>query len=223
MGSVNKQGVWIYDADDTVSTWEGLLNLGASSLTNTLSEIRRDSVYKAANQAAANTVRDRVVARGVVPTKADPILVYLSDTGRFIAWDGAAWNRDGASLSAWNVAGDGTADLGAGESHAGILVMGKAGHQDKLRFEHGSSVIKTGSARTAWIPLKNKYSGISTVLACNGDHISSNILIGPTGRNWRGHLGGGSPASTIEVAALGVPPGTMIRVNYLVIGWAVEG
>ncbi len=221
MGSVNKQGVWIYDADDTVSTWEGLLNLGQNALSSSLEQIRRDSVYKAANQAAANTVRDRVVATGVKPTKADPILVYLSDTGRFIAWDGASWNRDGASLSAWNVSGDGTADLGAGESVSGVMVMGKAGSQDKLRFEHGSAVIRTGSARTAWIPLKQAYQGISTVIAVNGDAVSSNVLIAPTGRNWRGHLGGGSPATTIEVAAKGVAPGTMVRINYLVIGWVV--
>lgn len=221
MGSVNKQGVWIYDADDTVSTWEGLLNLGQNALSNSLSQIRRDSVYKAANMAAANTVRDRVIQQGVTPSKADPILVYLSDTGRFIAWDGAGWNRDGASLSAWNISGDGTVDIGAGESVAGVMVMGKAGSQDKFRFEHGSAVIKTGSARTAWIPLKAHYQGISTVIACNGDTVSSNYHIAPTGRNWRGHLGGGSPATTIEVGVLGAPPGTTVRINYLVIGWIV--
>ena len=51
---VNQHGIYIYSPDDTVSTWEGLLNLGMNSVSNAVASLRADVVYKVATADAAN-------------------------------------------------------------------------------------------------------------------------------------------------------------------------
>ena len=217
---VNQHGIYIYSPDDTVSTWEGLLNLGMNSVSNAVASLRADVVYKVATADAANNKRDALVASGLTPTPSNPFLMYLTGTGKFVTWDGSAWKMNGDAIQSWTTPPDGTLDPNT--PGQGALLLGKSGSADKHHMEYGSSVVRvtsvSGHARTT-LSLKNQYVGIATAIVSNG---APEIFRGTIGTHDRGFSQNPNGSySSLPIACPGAPVGGLIRINYLVVGWLV--
>lgn len=217
---VNKHGIYIYSPDDTVSTWEGLLNLGANSVSNVVAALRQDVVYKVATADAANQKRDALVASGLTPTPSNPFLMYLTGTGKFVTWDGASWKMNGDAIQSWTTSPSGTTDPGTPKQ--GVSLLGVEGPAEKLHMEYGSSVARvvsvSGNARTT-LTLKNQYTGIATAVLSNG---APEVFRGTIGANDRGFTKNPNGSySSLPVACPGAAIGSLVRINYLVVGWLV--
>lgn len=214
MGAVNKNGVWIYSPEDTVSTWEGLLNLGMNSVSNAIGELRQNSLYKAANEAGANAIRDRVVASGITPTPANPIIVYITNTGAFYAWDGANWRKDGLDPSAWMSAGSTALIETDPKIQNNVLLWGTRGLSSKYVIENGVSIVGVdtvqGSRTWARLRLQNSYQGIATVLVNNSDLYSHGYQVCASSVENKNTIWLQTPSARV---------GTLIRVSYSVHGW----
>ena len=116
MTGTDSNGIYTYSGDDIAANWPTLLNMGMSSVSNVITGLRRSSVYKANNAAAANTLRDNLIKSGVTPSATDPILIYLTSNGQIIAWDGATWKADGSNISSWMITGSEVATPAASSS-----------------------------------------------------------------------------------------------------------
>lgn len=228
MGVVDKNGVYIYSAEDTLSTWEAFMNLGMNSVSTAIGNLRSNAVYKAANQTQANAVRDNLVANGITPSAANPILIYLTGEGKFLAWDGTAWKKNGDAVSEWNTVG--TDALNTQTAASGYMLWGKAGNMSKYHIETGTAVLRaqsTGSAardkqgwRHAYLGLKSKFTGISTALLCNGDAEAYSKVFSSDDNEWGpAVLNADGTCSKIRVLCPGAKTGALLRVNYMIVGW----
>jgi len=223
MGAVNQNGIYIYSPEDTVSTWEGLLNLGMNSVSNVVSGLRLNSVYKTSSVSGANTIRDQLVASGVTPSAASPILVYNTTNGKFMAWDGATWKLNGDDLSKWMTTADKV--LTPAAPVTGALNWGSVGSAEKLRMESGTAVSRVeyiSAQRTghAYFGLKNYYTGISTVICSNGDAEAFGRVISADDNNWPTVVVDSTTVcNRIRTLCPGATRGQLVRINYIVIGW----
>ena len=213
MGAVDSNGVWKYDAADTVSTWEGFLNLGMNSVSNVITNLRMNSVYKAGSASLANTMRDNLVAGGLTPTAANPILIYRTDMGVFLAWDGTAWKQNGNTLSNWSITGDSEAGL-PNQVFSNAVWLGTKGAFDKFVIESGNCTIQLDGNRTADVPLKRQYVGLSAGFASLAYNTYYGTLI--TRAPFKSS---GTPIKAFGIQAPQGSPGDYIQINYLVLGW----
>lgn len=214
MGALNKNGIWVYSPEDTVSTWEGLLNLGMNSVSNAVGELRQNSLYKAANESGANAIRDRVVASGVTPTADNPIVVYITNTGSFFAWDGANWRKDGLDPSAWMATGNVALVETDPKVQNNVLMWGVRGQSSKFVIETGVSIVsidtREGSKTYARLRLQNNYAGIATVLVNNADLYSHGYAIAASSVENK---------NTVWLQTPNAVVGNYCRVGYSVYGW----
>ena len=230
MGAVDSNGVWKYDAADTVSTWEGFLNLGMNSVSNAITNLRMNSVYKAASEAEAGTVRDNLVASGLVPTPANPIIVYITTNGKFMAWDGSGWKRNGDAVENWARTGTVALDSTVPEMSKGVL-WGAVGTPEAYTIESGTAVVTCGTkwysrgklvGAYGYFSLGNSYTGISTVSLANGDAGSMRLPFSSDDDGWDSNVkDANGHVNRIRVICPGSNAGKKVRVNYIVIGWRV--
>lgn len=223
MGTIDRNGVYIYSADDTVNTWEAFLNLGQNSVSNAISKLRSNSVYKAADEAGANTLRDSLLRTGVVPSASSPILVYLTKNGKIIAWDGNAWKQDGNTLAASSRVPGEVADLKTPKVGNSIL-CGVKGPDEKMRMEAGSVVTRVETSQnhftSGYLHLLNKYSGIATAILTNGDGYVTGDHVLCASAYWLDWKPGSDGLyQAVPYRIFGVSSGHMIRINYIVVGW----
>lgn len=228
MGTVDANGVYKYSASDTVSTWESFLNLGMNSVSNALSTLRLNSVYKANTMTEANALRDSLTTSGgLTPTASNPLIVYLIGEGKFLSWDGAAWKKNGDAVTEWNTPADNV--LTPGTPVSGALLWGKRGAAEKYHMETGTAVCritelatmnngKPGSSH-AYLSLKNKYTGLSTAVMSNGDAEAYNRVFSSDDSNWNSLKNADGTISKIRLICPGGKVGNLIRVNYIVVGW----
>lgn len=224
MGVVDNNGIYKYSAEDTVSTWETFMNLGMNSVSTAIGNLRMNSVYKAGNQAQANALRDSLIAGGLTPSTANPILIYLTGEGKILAWDGAAWRKNGDAVSHWNTVG--VDALNTQTASSGYMLWGKAGPMEKYHLESATAVVRVqytpgGSTwkRHAYIQLKNKYQGISSIITSNGDVEAYDRPFSTDDDNWDSVLNPDGTCSRFRLLCSGAKVGSLLRVNYLVIGW----
>ena len=230
MGAVDSNGVWKYDAADTVSTWESFLNLGMNSVSNAITDLRMNSVYKAASEAEAGTVRDNLVASGLVPTPANPIMIYITTKGKFMAWDGSGWKRNGDAVENWARTGTVDLDSTATELSKGVL-WGKVGTAEAYTIESGTAVVTCGTKWTSggkvvgaygYFSLGNAYTGISTVSLANGDADTMRLPFSSDDDGWDNTVkNANGNVVKIRVICPGTSVGKKVRVNYIIIGWRV--
>ena len=230
MGAVDSNGVWKYDAADTVSTWESFLNLGMNSVSNAITNLRMNSVYKAASEAEAGTVRDNLVASGLVPTPANPIMIYITTNGKFMAWDGSGWKRNGDAVENW--ARTGTVELNSTTTElSNGMLWGKVGTAEAYTIESGTAVVKASTQWTSggrkigsygYFSLSNRYTGISTVCLANGNAEAMTLAFSSDDNGWDNSVkDANGRVQKIRVVCPGSSVGKLLRVNYIVIGWRV--
>lgn len=217
MGAVDQNGVYKFSADDTVSTWEGLLNLGMNSVSNAVGALRQDVVYKVANGTEANIRRDALVASGLTATPENPFLFYVTGDGKFAAWDGSAWKMNGDAVSSWTTAPSGT--LGNNQAGSSAILAGSEGGAERFHMEYGTSVMQMFSrngvaAADLW--LKKRYSGIATAIISNG---APESFRGVIGAHDSGYVLDNGAYTKIPLSCPGGNIGWWIRVNYIVLGW----
>lgn len=221
MTGTDRNGIYTYSGDDVAADWPTLLNLGVSSVSNAISKLRQSSIYKANNAAAANTLRDTLVAAGVTPSATDPILIYLTSNGRIIAWDGATWKSDGSNITSWLITGSEVATPATPITNA--ILVGSRGEASRFREEAGSTVIRVPAPLdpkfTGFISLARKYTGIATALITNGDVWSFGGNIGGAGYGWDKVKNNEGVIVRVPYVARGAAPGSLIRINYAIKGW----
>ena len=221
MTGTDPNGIYTYSADDTAANWPTLLNMGMSSVSNVITGLRRSSVYKANNAAAANILRDNLIKAGVTPSATDPILIYLTSNGQIIAWDGNAWKADGSNISSWMIAGSEVASP-ATPITGGILV-GSRGEASHFREEVGTSVIRVPTPPdpryTGFMSLTRKYTGIATAIFSNGDLWSFGGNVGGAGYGYDRVKNNDGQIVRLPYIAYGARPGSLIRINYIIKGW----
>lgn len=221
MTGTDRNGIYTYSADDTAADWPTLLNLGVSSVSGVITKLRQSSVYKANNAAAANALRDTLIAAGVTPTATDPILVYLTSNGQIIAWDGANWKADGSNITSWLVAGSEVATPATPITNA--ILAGRRGEASRFREEVGTAIIRVpapiDNKYTGHMPLARKYVGIATTLITNGDGAAFGGLICSAGFGWDKVKNNEGQIVRVPYVAKGAKPGNLIRLNYSIKGW----
>lgn len=221
MAGTDPNGIYTYSGDDTAANWPTLLNMGMSSVSNVITGLRRSSVYKANNAAAANTLRDNLIKAGVTPSATDPILIYLTSNGQIIAWDGNTWKADGSNISSWVITGSEVATPSTPITR-GILV-GSRGEASRFREEVGTSVIRVPTPPdphyTGFLTLARKYVGIATAIITNGDVWSFSGNIGAAGYGFDRVKDNEGNIVRVPYVAWGARPGNLIRVNFVIKGW----
>lgn len=221
MTGTDRNGIYTYSGDDTAADWPTLLNLGVSSVSNVITKLRQSSVYKANNAAAANALRDTLIAAGITPTPTDPILVYLTSNGRIIAWDGTSWKTDGSNITSWLVAGSEVATPATPITNA--ILAGQRGEASRFREEAGTAIIRVPTPvdpkYTGHMALARKYTGIATTIITNGDGAAFGGLICSAGFGWDKVKDNEGRIVRVPYVARGSTPGNIIRVNYAIKGW----
>ena len=221
MTGTDRNGIYTYSGDDTAADWPTLLNLGVSSVSNVISKLRQSSIYKANNAAAANSLRDALIAAGITPTATDPILIYLTSNGQIIAWDGATWKADGSNITSWLITGSEVATPATPITNA--ILAGRRGEASRFREECGTTVFRQGAPPdqkwSGFIPLSRKYTGIATAILSNGNAFQFGGVIGSAGWGWDKARNNDGQIVRIPYYARGVKAGTWVTINYVVKGW----
>lgn len=223
MGVIDKNGVYIYSADDTVNSWEAFLNLGQNSVSNALNKLRTNSLYKATDITQANSIRDNLTKTGITPSASNPILVYLTSNGKIIAWDGNSWKQDGNALSSILTSPSETTDLKITKTGNGYL-CGVKGTDDKIRMEAGSYVATVqanqNNKASGSIKLQNKYTGIQTFIGVNGDpYTTGNNVLSPAAYWLDAKQDNNGYFTHAPFKVFGVASGINVRINYMLVGW----
>lgn len=146
MGTIDSNGIYLYEDTDSVSPLHTLLNIGQTSVSNAFqSSAQFKNVADAA--ARATFVSDRTTA-GRPPTAADPVFVYQRDIDSFLrSTDGTTWKQSYRSPQGqWTLSGAvavssgvftvapvatpvGTPDTGISNA-AGAITLARAGIYD---------------------------------------------------------------------------------------------
>ena len=91
MGATDNNGIWKYDTSDAINGWPAYMNLGMNSVSNALTVIRQNTLYKASSLADANTKVSGLKASGLTPSTANPFIFTRSDTHTLWSYDNSAW------------------------------------------------------------------------------------------------------------------------------------
>ena len=97
MGTLDENGVYIYDNTDQLTPFSTLLNLGQTATSNALklsreSMIQDYSIFKSvANATAQNNYLNQMIADGFPPSPSNPLYVIREDTGNIMRHDGTGW------------------------------------------------------------------------------------------------------------------------------------
>lgn len=95
MGTTDNNGIWKYDLSDSVNGWPAYMNLGMNSISNALTVIRQNTLYKASSLADANTKVAGLKASGLTPSAANPFVFTRSDTNSLWSYNNSAWTELG--------------------------------------------------------------------------------------------------------------------------------
>ena len=84
--AIDSNGIYHYTAGDVVNSWPAFMNLGMSSVSTKFAGVKRNYIYTAANQAAADALRTDNGS-----SAASPLFVFRTDTKKLMYHNGSAW------------------------------------------------------------------------------------------------------------------------------------
>lgn len=94
MGSLDANGVYIFDTTDKVAPLHTTLNLGQASVSASVADIHRHSlILPVANTAERDAYEADMRAAGNPPTQAAPLWVEVADSGDVYRNRGAGWKQ----------------------------------------------------------------------------------------------------------------------------------
>lgn len=90
--TIDSRGIYIYSQEDSVNDWPSFLNLGMSSVSNALAEVRSHGVYTASSVTDMMNKKNLIASKGATASPSDPVYFYRSDLARFVKWDGEGFS-----------------------------------------------------------------------------------------------------------------------------------
>lgn len=90
--TIDSRGIYIYSQEDSVNDWPSFLNLGMSSVSNALAEVRSHGVYTASSVTDMMSKKNLIAGKGATASPSDPVYFYRSDLARFVKWDGEGFS-----------------------------------------------------------------------------------------------------------------------------------
>ena len=93
MPTTDKNGVVQLQTSDLIAPFQTTVNSVSGSISNVLTTLKKDIIYKATNQNNAIAKKNALIEQGIVGTPNAPLLFYFTNLKVVYSWDGSSWNQ----------------------------------------------------------------------------------------------------------------------------------
>ena len=93
MPTTDKNGVVQLQTNDLITPFQSAINSVSGSISNVLTTLKKDIIYRATNQNNAIAKKNALIEQGIVGTPNAPLLFYFTNLKVVYSWDGSSWNQ----------------------------------------------------------------------------------------------------------------------------------